>query len=548
MNAYRVLHVSIAAIFLTVLFAGIRTAHATVYVSLSGDNTTGSSWATAYHDVQTAVNAAGVGEDVWVAAGTYPLAAAVTLPSGVAVYGGFAAGAAVLSEQDPEQFVTTLDGQSVAGNLIVCDNVTDVRVDGLRLTGGTGGGTGYTQGGALVCRGASSSVIIADCLIEGNHVNGFGGGINVSNSSASVENSRFDTNSSTSGAGGLNVYVAQVEVTGSTFTNNAGGGDGGGIGTYNSSLTVDRCVFAENTAPGGAGIHCGSGATAHISNSLFAGNTVTVNHGGGIAFWRQTNTSVSHCTFVDNVAITGGGGILYFDCNGTIDSSIFVNNTKHAVYNHESATDPQFMYCLFLNNPDGLFYATVGSILNIDALNALALSNDNVEGAPRFVSPNLGDYHIHADSDARNTGQELPMPHIPSYDIDGEPRYDILPDIGFDEYLDTDGDSLPDYWESLHGLNPFFAGGSDRDGDLDGDSLTNAEEFGLGTDPENKDSDGDGIEDNVEVLFGMDPTVATPGVTVPATHSAGAALLVLLLGLALWKAGRAPRAMAEGAS
>ena len=46
---------------------------------------------------------------------------------------------------------------------------------------------------------------------------------------------------------------------------------------------------------------------------------------------------------------------------------------------------------------------------------------------------------------------------------------------------DTDGDGLPDAWESANGLDP--ANGDDAAQDLDGDNISNLEEYQLGTDP-----------------------------------------------------------------
>jgi hypothetical protein len=46
---------------------------------------------------------------------------------------------------------------------------------------------------------------------------------------------------------------------------------------------------------------------------------------------------------------------------------------------------------------------------------------------------------------------------------------------------DTDGDRLPDSWENAHQLNPNIGG--DGTNDLDGDRLSNRQEYLAGTDP-----------------------------------------------------------------
>jgi len=61
---------------------------------------------------------------------------------------------------------------------------------------------------------------------------------------------------------------------------------------------------------------------------------------------------------------------------------------------------------------------------------------------------------------------------------------------------DTDGDGMPDIWEAANGTYPFA---DDILGDPDGDGLVNMEEFRHGTDPRNADTDGDGCSDYLEV-------------------------------------------------
>lgn len=75
-------------------------------------------------------------------------------------------------------------------------------------------------------------------------------------------------------------------------------------------------------------------------------------------------------------------------------------------------------------------------------------------------------------------------------------------------FTDTDSDGLSDAWEILH----FGDLLEDGYGDLDGDGLTNAQEFAIGTNPTDPDTDGDGISDGidsypltVETDLGSDP-------------------------------------------
>ena len=68
---------------------------------------------------------------------------------------------------------------------------------------------------------------------------------------------------------------------------------------------------------------------------------------------------------------------------------------------------------------------------------------------------------------------------------------------------DYDRDRLPNAWELQHQLNPLDP--TDAMGDDDGDTLSNSDEYALGTNPRSSDTDADGVSDNAEIDAGTDP-------------------------------------------
>ncbi|MFN7962562.1 MAG: Ig-like domain-containing protein [Thermoanaerobaculia bacterium] len=70
---------------------------------------------------------------------------------------------------------------------------------------------------------------------------------------------------------------------------------------------------------------------------------------------------------------------------------------------------------------------------------------------------------------------------------------------------DRDGDGLPDSYETTYGFDPNTPG--DQFVDTDGDALTNAQEFALGTNPLKADTDGDTLADGQEIARGLNPLV-----------------------------------------
>ena len=77
--------------------------------------------------------------------------------------------------------------------------------------------------------------------------------------------------------------------------------------------------------------------------------------------------------------------------------------------------------------------------------------------------------------------------------------------LGSEPAGDEDGNGLDDLWEEIYGIE-------DPQNDPDADSLTNLEEYRLGTDPLSSDSDGDGMPDDWETRYGdMEPDADDDG-------------------------------------
>jgi|GEM_PF-1254361 len=132
----------------------------------------------------------------------------------------------------------------------------------------------------------------------------------------------------------------------------------------------------------------------------------------------------------------------------------------------------------------------------------------------QYFNPLVANGSTDADSDGLTNLQE--------YQAGTDPRDADTDDDGLSDYQeaaihhtnpldpDTDDDTLPDAWEAGTGLDPLSdAGLNGADGDPDSDTLTNLQEYLLGTHPMNNDTDSDNLTDSAELnLHGTDPRVA----------------------------------------
>ena len=243
-----------------------------IYVSKTGSDSDGSSWASAYNDLQSALDSAGTGDSIYVAAGTYVPTknaadgatgdggsdSAFVLKKDVKIYGGFAGNETSLNERDIAQNKTILSGDLGGGNnayhvVISVGDMGTAAVDGLTITGGNADGSGSIQvGGTAVSR------------------NNGGGMFNIGGS-LMIVGCTFTNNTADNGGGIYNIN-GNLTIIGSRFLNNTAIINGGGLYTEDYTLLVS-CVFTGNIAQNRGGGMYHETSTATLVNTIVAGNT-----------------------------------------------------------------------------------------------------------------------------------------------------------------------------------------------------------------------------------------------------------------------------------
>ncbi len=302
----------------------------------------GLSWATAFDDLHAALAAAGPGDEVWVASGTYvpsttDSTVSFVLPSGVGLYGGFAGTETARSQRDPDTNITTLSGD-VGG---------DDTFNGTAwtLVYGDLGNSGHV----LDATGVDASTVIDGFTISQGGIGPpgtfatdpllWGSGLYMPGGSATVRRCRFLSNRAAFGPGaGAYVYNGSPVFENCRFEYNACHiADGGGLFTAGSGAPVVRdTLFAynwitfDNIDNAGAGWYNDASGVALVERCRFIGNSVLpffiyggVGYGGGL-FSFLGGCDVRDCEFINNRAPIGGGMITWAD--STISNSLFAGN------------------------------------------------------------------------------------------------------------------------------------------------------------------------------------------------------------------------------
>jgi hypothetical protein len=516
----------------------------TIYVDVNATGANnGSSWADAYNYLQDAQADATSGDEIWVAQGTYKpdrgggktlgdRNATFQLINGVALYGGFPSGTdSNWTDRDPNVHITILSGDLNANDVAVKDT-GDLYVEPSRaensyhvVTGSTTNETAIIDGFTITAGYANSypgndgggmynmygNPTIMNCSFIGNCSSSEGGGMYNEPSSPTIMNCSFIGNCSSEGGGMHNAGEltgtgrSSPIVTNCVFMNNLSIFHGGGM--YNEFLcspTLTNCNFTENRTKYGDGgaIHNSDIGFPMLINCRFSGNVAGVwgkdLTSGGAIYNQWANPRIINCTFKANSAYFGGAICNSFNVSRTIINCTFSGNTSDGdggvLYNTNRASTT-FINCILWGNcsPRGpqidvysgsidLFYCIVQggeqAIYKIEEnLPTVNWNEGNIDANPRPTP----DGHLSAASPCIDAGTGT---GAPATDVDNEPRpYGSEVDIGSDEFIDLDGNGLPDWWEQKYFGDSNIA---EPNADPDCDWLTNLEEYKLYSSDPNK--------------------------------------------------------------
>jgi hypothetical protein len=470
----------------------------------------GRSWANAFNTLQEAINNAPAGADIWVGGGTYELSNQVSLNRVVHIYGGFSGDERLQAQRDATANPTRIDGGLATRCLFIN---ADATLNGLWIQNGRHIADFNGQGGGIFVDDASPHLI--GCIFENNAstINSggaSGGAIYINGGSPVIDDCRFENNFTANGpqpsqGGAIYNHNGFPTINDTVFIGNRAPGDESAAGAiYNSggSATITRCRFTDNYAgmnSGGLGGAIFNGGGMHvISGSVFRGNLAegTISgHGGAIYNWSSVLT-LTNSIFTDNEARhwqSGRGGAIYnFNSDPAITNCTFFDNRAvgtnesyaigAAILNMDSR--PQIVNSIFWGNLADQLAAVFDEGTSLSQINHCNMDHypgNSQEGTGNISADPLLDARGHLRPGSLCIGQG-DNASAPDTDIDGEPRpQGGQSDIGADEFVDGDGDAMPDYWETIYGLN---TGTDDSGGDLDGDRVLNEFEYRFDLNPD----------------------------------------------------------------
>lgn len=442
----------------------------------------GTSWEHAYRDLTPALEVAGapdtVAAEIRVAGGTYRPSsfgfdhqeATFQMATGLALLGGFAGSA---NPEDPNERDVALYETILSGDLD--GDGTPMVSDCCRAHEGTG--CDYSECEAAVCNyrpeccevewdgdcaeyaaeycgttcndedcensyhvvtaiECDATAVLDGFTVAHGYANGsspdsYGGGIYIERGAPTVTNCMLIFNGAAGYGAGMFIAEGSPVITGCLASGNVAWEAGGGaIACQHSAAVFSNCIVTHNAGGDGGGFHC-SGGSPTIRNCEITDNTAD-HHGGGFALYAS-GAVITNCTISRNIAHDGGA--LY--C---------------------LAGPPVVTNCILWGNvPDELDFLGDPQITATytDIAGGWA-GEGNIDADPLFVDPEVGDFHLSADSPCINHGNN-DAPGLPEEDFEGQARVQhCRVDMGADEspyFFDCNENGAADACDIAEGIS-----------------------------------------------------------------------------------------------
>ena len=367
-----------------------------VRVSAGGHGLT---WDSAMNDLHKAIEIAkrsmGNVKEIWVAEGIYTPSsegldntcdATFSLPSGVAIYGGFPTGGGEWEDRDPKQFETILNGDLAGDDTEVrvndncyhvatafaCDESTIL--NGFVITGGNANGEilRYARGGALLV--IDGALLVRSCVFSNNYAKVDGGAIYLVDSDPCFIDCSFFSNNSDDDGGAIYVDSSNVYFESCIFNSNRTSDKGGSILLIDSHSSFNSCQFISNQSRLGGAVVLWGNSNSILHRCSFKSNFTTSD--GGAVYSHESNACFKYCSFMTNFSDDDGGVVANWSAVSIFTSCKFLGNRaddKGGVFfdnsGESSLSDASFINCLFVGNhakrQGGVFANYANNTVNI---------------------------------------------------------------------------------------------------------------------------------------------------------------------------------------
>lgn len=356
----------------------------------------GEGWLSAYDNLQSALDVAEDGDQIWIASGTYKPSTSdlksdedlleylelfepellsqfksnqdpseilkddqtlftFRLNKNISIYGGFFGNETDIDQRDIETYTTILSGE--IGTPSTTDNCKNVV-------------TAY-----------SSSIILDGLTLSHASSNASGAALRTSTLISHIENCRFTENYSSA----IRSYVnSEFTISNSKIIENSSIGLGGGILSASSIYNIKNSEISYNAGGQGGAIWAYE-SNINLTNCLLTNNITTDN--GAAIYNNNSNIIIDLCTFAENYNNTEGSGIKNMPTGTSqlnrITNSIFWNNVR----------------CEQLIGTTSEFDVDYSNIQLIDSdENTTFDGTDNLNTDPFFVDASINDFRLQTNA------------------------------------------------------------------------------------------------------------------------------------------------------